>query len=437
MNCRQAEKLLGEYLDHRLKKQLSEALTQHLSSCPSCQEQLASLRAALEMLKTCPPVALPEGFIERTQAAVRKKAPLPKANPWRTARWLAPAFGLLMLALAAGWPYLHSREKGISTQQSFGHKATAPAASSPDALAEKTLPAPMPSPPPAAKLAPELREEPVNKAMVSKPMRSAVSKDAETDKQAITIRPSLKSLPAEREQAIATPGSVSEIRTDMPAKAKARAEMGAQAPLSGPPNGGVIAGGASPGGLYRDQSANPLANFTIKTKAADGAYDVLLRATPNNTGNNITVYPLSSQENASGLSGETPLSSAKAIVLRQSPAEAGEVWGMNISAPLVGDQTQPATGAASALGQGKDYRLIIPPRQFENAEISVAFSRVPAQTALQEISKKGGVIILAPASTKTPITLEVTQVPVDTVLRVVADQLSLHYEKQGVVRNLY
>lgn len=433
MNCRQAEKLLGEYLDHRLEKQLSEAVAGHLSSCPACREQLASLRAALEMLKTCPPVALPEGFIERTQAAVRKKAPLPKANPWRTARWLVPAFGLLLLTLMAWWPFTQTRSKERSALQSQSETA---AEKLPESFWQRPFSAPS-----SKILPPEIREKLAaeGRSFAPQPMRSESNKDERADKEAISPPPSLKSLPVEREQAIATPGSMSGERTDMPARAKARAELGAQAPLSGVrvPNGGVIAGGVDTrDSLYRDQSANPLANFTIKTKAANGAYDVLLRATPNNA-NNITVYPVSPQQEAAGPPAGNTLSSSKAIALRQSPTEAGEVWGMNIAAPLAGDQSQPATGATSALGQGKDYRLIIPPRQFENAEISVAFSRAPAQAALQEISNKGGVIILAPASVKTPITLEVTQAPVDTVLQVVADQLSLHYEKQGVVRNLY
>jgi len=165
------------------------------------------------------------------------------------------------------------------------------------------------------------------------------------------------------------------------------------------------------------------------------AYDVLLRATPNNA-NHVTVYPVSPGESAAGLPAETPLSSAKATVLRQSPEATGGVWGVSISTPLP-DKPQPAPAMDDALALGQEYRLIIPPRQFAEAMISVKFRGKPAQTALQEISEKAGVIILVPTSANGPITLELQQAPVDAILRTVAEQLNLRYEKQGSVQNLY
>jgi hypothetical protein len=230
---------------------------------------------------------------------------------------------------------------------------------------------------------------------------------------------------------------MSEERTAMPARVKSRAEVGSQAPLSGPPNSGVIAGGAPAAtrGSARTLSQNPLFNFTVKTKAADGAYDVLLQATPNNTGN-ITVYPVSRQENVAALSAATTLSTAKSTVLRQSPEKAGEVWGVNIAWPLA-DKAQPAPELGKVFVSGQEYRLMVPPRQFNESAISVDFRGVAAQVALQEISEKAGIIILAPASAQGLINLNAKQAPPDAVLQVVADQLDLRYEKRGGVRNLY
>lgn len=67
--------LLSEYIDNRLPAQERHRLEAHLAACPQCQEELASLRATVTMLRALPPVPVPRGFYVYRERA-RARAPL-------------------------------------------------------------------------------------------------------------------------------------------------------------------------------------------------------------------------------------------------------------------------------------------------------------------------------------------------------------------------
>ncbi|HMA34970.1 MAG TPA: zf-HC2 domain-containing protein, partial [Chloroflexia bacterium] len=53
---------LAAYLDYELPEPEREAVREHLRRCPQCENDLATLRAAKQLLRDLPPVTLPRSF---------------------------------------------------------------------------------------------------------------------------------------------------------------------------------------------------------------------------------------------------------------------------------------------------------------------------------------------------------------------------------------
>jgi anti-sigma factor RsiW len=61
--CRQAVKLMADYLDGRLSANDMRRLEVHLAGCPHCSEYLAQLRVTIDALGHAEPDDLPEEAI--------------------------------------------------------------------------------------------------------------------------------------------------------------------------------------------------------------------------------------------------------------------------------------------------------------------------------------------------------------------------------------
>jgi anti-sigma factor (TIGR02949 family) len=97
MNCTEASRLLGAYLDRELDAQATLALEAHANGCARCRGELGrltALRAAVT--RACPPAAAPASL----RSAVRSAA---HATPVQPARWqwllAAPGVAALLLGL--------------------------------------------------------------------------------------------------------------------------------------------------------------------------------------------------------------------------------------------------------------------------------------------------------------------------------------------------
>jgi len=117
MNCKQAKNLLDEYLDGRLKAEVAGEVEAHLGGCKDCAAEVAALRAVLQQVGTLDALPLPEGFVGRVSAAARQRAAAKpaggKASVWPMLRWLAPAFGVLLIGLVAWWNMPFGEKAGL------------------------------------------------------------------------------------------------------------------------------------------------------------------------------------------------------------------------------------------------------------------------------------------------------------------------------------
>jgi hypothetical protein len=102
MTCRQARRLLGEYLENLLAEQESAVLRSHLAACPDCSREAVELQSALNFVRQAPPPALPQDLrqnvllqIESDKAAKRKQWLVSRNMPAMAA---AAAVFILLLA---------------------------------------------------------------------------------------------------------------------------------------------------------------------------------------------------------------------------------------------------------------------------------------------------------------------------------------------------
>lgn len=70
MNCEEVEKHLPDFLDKRLGVQSIKDLDRHLSACPRCSAELASLVEFQRLVTDLPAIEPPAGFTDRVMAQV-------------------------------------------------------------------------------------------------------------------------------------------------------------------------------------------------------------------------------------------------------------------------------------------------------------------------------------------------------------------------------
>ena len=100
MNCEETRDRLPALAAHRMDANEFVAVEAHLVACADCRETLT----AVELVRT--PVRLPEGALERIQAAAANNAQRPRVSGLR------PAIAAAIAIVAAGSVLLLSRPDG-------------------------------------------------------------------------------------------------------------------------------------------------------------------------------------------------------------------------------------------------------------------------------------------------------------------------------------
>jgi anti-sigma factor RsiW len=110
MRCSEVKELLSSYVDGMLPAGQMQAVDEHLSLCPSCQEELQLLEQTINLLRDLPEIEPPEDLT----ASIMAGLPQPKVKNkglapfWRKFKgrplggWAAAAACFLLIAVIAG-----------------------------------------------------------------------------------------------------------------------------------------------------------------------------------------------------------------------------------------------------------------------------------------------------------------------------------------------
>ena len=77
MLCTEHETPIDDYLDDELGQEERAWFEEHLATCPSCQQELASARSLFASLEGLQPVQEPAGFKKGVLAGLPRRTPLP------------------------------------------------------------------------------------------------------------------------------------------------------------------------------------------------------------------------------------------------------------------------------------------------------------------------------------------------------------------------
>jgi Predicted integral membrane protein (DUF2275) len=123
MNCEEVQKYLSDLLDESLEVERSQKVSDHLTACALCSEEMASLAECQRLVSGLPAVEPPVGFSNRVMAHVREAARKP--NLWE--RMFSPlrikiplqATAVVLIAVLAAYIYQKEplqRESVITAQ---------------------------------------------------------------------------------------------------------------------------------------------------------------------------------------------------------------------------------------------------------------------------------------------------------------------------------
>ena len=96
--CRKTRGLLSAYVDDYLSPRERERVTQHLAECEACREELALLRATVQLLNRVPQATPLRSFAVAEPKPVPRRAPLPVL---RTAVAITAALAVFLLVAQA------------------------------------------------------------------------------------------------------------------------------------------------------------------------------------------------------------------------------------------------------------------------------------------------------------------------------------------------
>jgi len=141
---RQAREAFSEYLDGRLATEIAAWLEAHLQQCPPCRDELASVRAAVQLVRMMPQASAPRSFVLRLDQVAHQTRP-PFWLSWlpaiRVATAATAALFLVVVSVdvfgagggataqTTGYPALRSLEQADASQQE--KQRLAPAAAPP------------------------------------------------------------------------------------------------------------------------------------------------------------------------------------------------------------------------------------------------------------------------------------------------------------------
>jgi len=81
MECIKVKELLSEYIDNVLDEQLKKSVEEHLLTCNSCAEELASLKTYLEKINSLEKIEAPVNFIKSLNEKLENENPKPQEQP--------------------------------------------------------------------------------------------------------------------------------------------------------------------------------------------------------------------------------------------------------------------------------------------------------------------------------------------------------------------
>ena len=438
MGCKKARKLLGEYLDRRLEGGLSARLEAHLRACPACAGELEALRITLQRVGSLTSAPLPEGFVEKVSTAVRQRAAVqPRPNRWQTLRWLAPAFGVLIIGMITWWQVV----------QPAGYRAKRAMAEREWAEFERAGPA---------------AEPPVRhykgRALMREEMKAAAKESpAETGKPRVGAEgaaPRTAAAPQFRPKQESEPLAVSREAPGSAASGGVEGERVARAPAASglgyaPPERSdevaMKAEGGRPGAPGYPATGGALTEKGAALDLARRSAAVRVRAAKGPEGRPVIFFRAEASQ-PMGL-----------FALRVSPQRAGkeQQWVVDLSRSrsLELPPFFPPAGASvwrvslieksgSALPgrtgpRHEDYRLFLPSRLLPPDETlaSAEYRGASSAQALADLSEKSGLVLLAPVSQES-VTISLNRVPADAAISALASFLGCQVEADGFARNL-
>jgi anti-sigma factor RsiW len=112
MKCRQARRLLPQYLENSLTSRDSSAMRDHLASCPNCSSEERQLRAALDFVRLVKSPSVPHSLRKSVLRQIENEG-MAQNRPWLTMEYsssaAAAAVFVLLLAgnvLLSAWSAL-------------------------------------------------------------------------------------------------------------------------------------------------------------------------------------------------------------------------------------------------------------------------------------------------------------------------------------------
>ena len=99
MNCKNIEDLLVLYIEKKLNKKDTGCVEQHLKECKNCNEVIANIKSASEMLEKLPPVKAPANFVNEVRSKIENLNEQPKFKWFQLPAFrLAPVFAVMLFA---------------------------------------------------------------------------------------------------------------------------------------------------------------------------------------------------------------------------------------------------------------------------------------------------------------------------------------------------
>ncbi|UCG50977.1 MAG: zf-HC2 domain-containing protein [Candidatus Latescibacterota bacterium] len=133
MKCRQAKKLIFDFIDGEISDQDRLVLEQHLSECTSCETMASGLSDSLRLLHRIPPVEPDENFnwklrlrLAKEKHALQTSAPSERSwlRAWNT-RFALSALSTFVLVLAVGFVLMRSVFEPVGGTGEFELKPSA------------------------------------------------------------------------------------------------------------------------------------------------------------------------------------------------------------------------------------------------------------------------------------------------------------------------
>ena len=87
MECREAEDLLGAYLDGELEPPVSTSVRDHADTCATCRQRLANLESIGRMVRRAPYYQAPAGLRARSYTAEYDRRRRPTGSRGQRLRW--------------------------------------------------------------------------------------------------------------------------------------------------------------------------------------------------------------------------------------------------------------------------------------------------------------------------------------------------------------